>query len=556
MEDFLEFNIVTYTLITVVLGLLVVPIFWQTDPDIHPLILHRQSNVAPIRNPKESAVHRSNNVPSNQPFVTGLNLPTEQKFQIRDGDIRDIWKLAIEKGNGKMLSVRGADVHEIDMVDLTANIHSLGSHLASIPGAKRIAIYLANDIENIVATFACAFYDLHLLILPFDPTASSASVNALLKRSELDVLIAPAGQLPLKDVEGVNLKQLIYVVERGSQHLDFNSPPGSAIKTAIYHEIIKTPGSPPPSGPIDLKAPSVITFATNFIGNDKKIEITPFNHRNIIAGVASAIHALPKNEQLTKNDVFIPVDTLSDLYTRINTYAALASGATLALNPVSGSSADFEKCVARVRPTVVVASPNTLDEVHRKTMGSQMEMWHGIIHYFQSRTLTVHGSIPKGNFWTRVNDYARPSAGDPSRLRLILTAESAGDLESKPLNSEDLSDLRVFFGCKVVYGLKYYLVAGPICQTHIYDYRVQTQIPKPSRKKGVLKRCAHFGPVAPGCEVVTRDYQEYSAADEGGSRGEIVVRGLTVSGAGSGGKGEVKLGVVGKWWPEGVLSYV
>lgn len=47
MEDFLEFNIVTYTLITVVLGLLVVPILWQTDPDIHPLILHRQSNVAP-----------------------------------------------------------------------------------------------------------------------------------------------------------------------------------------------------------------------------------------------------------------------------------------------------------------------------------------------------------------------------------------------------------------------------------------------------------------------------------------------------------------------------
>lgn len=116
------------------------------------------------------------------------------------------------------------------IADLTANIHSLGTHLASIPGAKRIAIYLANDIENIVATFACAFYDLHLLILPFDPTASSASVNALLKRSELDVLIAPAGQLPLKDVEGVKLKQLIYVVERGSQHLDFNSPPAPPSK--------------------------------------------------------------------------------------------------------------------------------------------------------------------------------------------------------------------------------------------------------------------------------------------------------------------------------------
>lgn len=68
-----------------------------------------------VRNPKESAVHRSTNVPYGQPFVTGLNLPTETNYSTRDGDIRDIWKLAIEKCNGKILSVRGADIHEIDM---------------------------------------------------------------------------------------------------------------------------------------------------------------------------------------------------------------------------------------------------------------------------------------------------------------------------------------------------------------------------------------------------------------------------------------------------------
>lgn len=68
-----------------------------------------------VRNPKESAVYRSVSAPPGQPFVTGLGLPTATKYQSRDGDMRDIWKLAVEKGNGKMLSVRGADVHEIDM---------------------------------------------------------------------------------------------------------------------------------------------------------------------------------------------------------------------------------------------------------------------------------------------------------------------------------------------------------------------------------------------------------------------------------------------------------
>lgn len=47
----LEFNAVTYTLISVLLGLLVLPLFWQSNPDIHPLILNRQSNAAPCGPP-------------------------------------------------------------------------------------------------------------------------------------------------------------------------------------------------------------------------------------------------------------------------------------------------------------------------------------------------------------------------------------------------------------------------------------------------------------------------------------------------------------------------
>lgn len=438
--------------------------------------------------------------------------------------------------------------------DLTKNIQSLGSHIRNTPGAERVAIYLANDIENIVASFACAFYGLTLLVLPFDP-AGGPSVNALLKRCAPDILIAPAGQLPLKDVEGVDLKQLIYVVESGSQHLDFNSPPGSKIKTAIYHEIIKVPGVAY-SGEIDLKASSVVAFGTTYVKDERKIEIVEFSHKNIIAGVASAIAALPKSEQLTSQDIFIPADTLSDLFTRVQTYAALASGATLALNPVSGTTTDLSRCVHRVRPTVIIASPSTLSELRRKTAGTMIEMWHRLIHFFQTRTLTVHGNIPKGNFWTRVNDYTRPDVGTPSRLRLVITAEEAGNLESKCLNSEDLSDLRIFLSAKVVYGLKSYKVAGPVCQQNVYDYRVQPQVPKPSRAKGVLRKCAHFGGVAPGVEVLTKDWEEYKAGADGGDSGEIVVRGLAVAGAWSGGSGEVRLGVVGKWWPEGVLSYV
>lgn len=350
----------------------------------------------------------------------------------------------------------------------------------------------------------------------------------------------------------MDLKQLIYVVESGSQHLDFNSPPGSKVKTAMYHEITKVSGVAY-SGEIDLKAPSVVIFGTTYVKDERRVEIVEFSHKNIIAGVASAIAALPKPEQFTPQDIFIPADTLSDLFARVQTYAALSSGATLALNPVSGPTTDLSRCVHRVRPTVIVASSSTLAELRCKTAGNMIEMWHRLIHFFQTRTLTVHGNIPKGNFWTRVNDYMRPDVGIPSRLRLIITAEEAENSESKCLNSEDLSDLRIFLSAKVVYGLKSYKVAGPVCQQNVYDYRVQPQVPKPSRAKGILRRCAHFGGVAPGVEVLTKDWQKYKAGVEGGDSGEIVVRGLAVAGAGSGGSMEVRLGVAGKWWPEGVL---
>ncbi|PWW72786.1 hypothetical protein C7212DRAFT_301266 [Tuber magnatum] len=547
MFEDLELNVVTYTLISLVLGLMILPVIFQKDPDIHPMILNRQSNVSRVRNPKESAVHRSTLSPPGYPLVSGLGLPTDQKYRTRDGDIRDVWNQAVKEGKGKVLSVKGSEVKEFDIDQLTQNIHSLGSYIKSIPGAKRIAIYLSNDIENLVASFACAFYDLTLIVLPFDPE-SSPDVTSLLNRSRADVLIAPAGDLALNDVDGAkNIKEIIHVVEPGSQHLDWTSSNGN-VKSSVYHNVIKVAGTG--AGSVDLDGPAVIAFGRKHVGEERRIEMAEFNHKQIIAGVASTIASIrPSPETLKREDIFVPVDTLSDLYTRIFTYAALASGATVALNPIAGIHADLELCVKRVRPTVIVASTPTLASTAAITAGSRMEIWHNILHYFQCRTLES-GRIPKGNALIRLNDYTRPNVGEPSRLRLVFGAETAGDLDSQPLNSEDLNDLRAYLGARVVYGLKHHMVAGPINQQHVYDYRVQPQVPKPSKRKDIPRKCAHFGGVAPGCEVFTRDWESFRASDAGGSRGEIVVRGPTVIG------GEVPLGVVGKWWPDGVLSYV
>lgn len=266
-----------------------------------------------------------------------------------------------------------------------------------------------------------------------------------------------------------------------------------------------------------------------------------------MAGVASQTVFLPKAERYSPDDVFLPIDTLSDMYTRIHTYVALSSGAKVVLNPIGGKYADLQKCVAAAKPTIIVASPESLFEVYRATRGAMIELWHGLIHFFQTRTLKG-GRVPQGNLLTRFNDYTRPEVG-PS-LRLVFVAESGGDEGSQALNSLDLSDLRVFLKCKVVYGLKHHRVAGPVTQCNVYDYRVQMPEKLPSKKEGIPRFCAHFGGVTPGLEIKLRDVEGYTAGDAQGPRGEVLVSGAPVSGY-----SETRLGFVGKWEPEAVLSY-
>lgn len=95
-------------------------IFSRTDPDTHPLLLARQAQPSPVRQPGESSVYRSHSAPHGMPLNAGLNVkdPGASKWSRgRDGDIRDVWRQAVKGtseegkpvGKGKILTVLGAD---------------------------------------------------------------------------------------------------------------------------------------------------------------------------------------------------------------------------------------------------------------------------------------------------------------------------------------------------------------------------------------------------------------------------------------------------------------
>ena len=155
---FAGWSIYTTILTLVFIAYLAYPVFFTYDSDTHPLLLARQASSSPVRQPGESAIYRSLESPYGYPLRTGLNVkdPGAPKWTSgRDGDIRDVWKKALEGVDGKkgrIISVMGKETFEHSLTNLSRHINAIGGHLQK-QDAKRVAICLPNSVEFLVAFF-------------------------------------------------------------------------------------------------------------------------------------------------------------------------------------------------------------------------------------------------------------------------------------------------------------------------------------------------------------------------------------------------------------------
>ena len=162
-----DWNIYTTILCVVITGYFLYPAFFGPEPDIHPLLLARQSAPSRVRQHGESATYRSLDSPHSYPLRRGLNVkdPGQPKWTAgRDGDLRDIWRRAASgpvdgdgkptgQGSAKVSVVLGKEeVITYDFGKLTAEINVVGKRLQR-DGSQRVAIYLANTVELLVTLF-------------------------------------------------------------------------------------------------------------------------------------------------------------------------------------------------------------------------------------------------------------------------------------------------------------------------------------------------------------------------------------------------------------------
>lgn len=85
----------------------------QTQPDTHPMLLARQAQPSPVRQPGQSAVYRSHTSPHGLDLNHGLNVkdPGANNWGPgRNGDLRDVWRRVVQgkvDGDGQGKGVVG-----------------------------------------------------------------------------------------------------------------------------------------------------------------------------------------------------------------------------------------------------------------------------------------------------------------------------------------------------------------------------------------------------------------------------------------------------------------
>lgn len=157
-------NIYTTIIALILVGFVAYPLIFWDDPDTHPLLLARQATASPIRQPRESAIYRSTEVPHGYALKTGLNVrePNAPKWTAgKDGDLRDVWREAVNPSANspvaKILSVHGKDAPvEHDLIGISKLINVLGGHLQK-SGVQKVAIYMPNSIEYLITIFGKDF---------------------------------------------------------------------------------------------------------------------------------------------------------------------------------------------------------------------------------------------------------------------------------------------------------------------------------------------------------------------------------------------------------------
>ena len=255
------------------------------------------------------------------------------------------------------------------------------------------------------------------------------------------------------------------------------------------------------------------------------------------AAVAALAFALPLRQRYGPSDLVLPADTFSSSYVLCQTLAALFQHASLAINSVAGPGVDISLASRSVAPTVIIASAETMFNLHKSEAARRTGTLQKLAHNSQAQALAA-GNMTRSTFMSRTFSPQLTSTGTtPGKIRLILVSERNGT-DAPVLTSGMLNDLRIYTNSRVCYALTVPRVAGAVAQTSIYDYRTDDDL-----------GYGHFGVPVSSVEIKLINEDDNKVAGNTPS-GEVVAIGPSAL------SGQARLGFECRFRADSTLAYV
>ncbi|KAF9821700.1 hypothetical protein IEO21_00546 [Rhodonia placenta] len=553
--------------LTIILGLVAACLFllhnlYRPQSLVHPILLGRQSDVARVRNPGESAVYRN--------YGTGMM----GRFPVRPGKEQNVLLDLVKPDYDAPRTLWST---KITNPELREKVAAFGSGLISTAGLapqeSNVLLLLNDGIEFLISDLALASYSIPSFVL-----SSLSLLSPVLDSHPPSVIITHATFLS-------NLLELIYdsndsaypiIVVVGDVDDKVIATTGQ-ISIVKWEEVERrgTQGSRLPFSTPDPQDVFSVTFSSSLSGRLQAVQLT---HENLTAGVAATRNLLPLSSAMSTLDTIVSAFPMSSPYGRAVAYTAVYEGTSFATlsstelmkreDKISSPLLDLQSIntLPIPSPTILFVKPTHLSAITSSIL-ERARSSASLLYPFAWRhkfAAVLEGFMTKQSLWDRlVFDNARVNVMGRGAGTIRALVVSGG-----PVEAQSLVPARIALSIPVVNSHSHLLVAGPIFASHPLDLQTFPPVPPASGIASAADAYAftYMAPVGPpSVNIEAKLLGVDDAAIESGAdpRGALYVRGPTVGkllrgedDSGEGGEDWVETGERAQVCPNGTFRVV
>ncbi|CCM03866.1 uncharacterized protein FIBRA_06016 [Fibroporia radiculosa] len=515
--------------LTIVLGLVAACLFllhnlYRPQSLVHPILLGRQSDVARVRHPGESAVYRN--------YSTGML----GRFPVRPSKEQHV---LIDLVKPDLDAPRTLWSMKITNPELRGRIASFGTgliHLTKLVPQESNALLLLDDgIELLIADLALASYS-----VPSFMITSLSLLSSVIETHPPSVIITHASFLPhlLELILDSNDSTHIAIVVVGESN--GKDVPGHV--QLLKWDDVELHGSRLEQLPFATPNPKDVLSVSFYSSPSGELRGAQLTHENLTAGVAATRNLLPLSNAISPLDTIVSAFPMCTPYGRAVAYTAVNEGTSFATfdstkmfvqkKNEASDLADLLTASALPipSPTILFVKPSHLAALTSSILEaarSSSSLLYSLAWRHKYAAI-LDGYITKQSLWDRlVFDSARAYAmgKGAGTVRAVLTGGG-------PIEAQSLVPSRIALSVPLVNVHIHPLAAGPIFASHPLD--LQTFLPNVKAAVGPAANTyafAYLAPVGPpSVNVEAKLLGVDDAAIEGGTDpiGTLVVRGPSV----------------------------